>query len=66
MKCIRCQANFCWLCNSDIVFKNPYDHFTIAGSCSGRLFEGLIEDLNELDLDFINDLLDLPIDENNN
>ncbi|XP_058791987.1 E3 ubiquitin-protein ligase RNF14-like [Phymastichus coffea] len=51
IKCSQCQTHFCWLCNSKIIFDNPYDHFMFIenGQCNGKLFEGLMDEINEVD-----------------
>lgn len=36
MKCIHCNAYFCWLCGSYITTKNAYDHFLATDNSSYR------------------------------
>ena len=45
MDCLHCHTNFCWICNSKIISKDPYDHFksTKNGFCQGLLFQGVNE-----------------------
>ncbi|EDO47022.1 predicted protein [Nematostella vectensis] len=56
MTCIKCRANFCWLCRSILLTTNPYLHFNKLGSqCFGRLLEGVDLALDEDDDDWFDD-----------
>lgn len=46
MKCIHCNAYFCWLCESHIITKNAYDHFLTDNNCYRHLFEKIFEENN--------------------
>ncbi|XP_012146257.2 E3 ubiquitin-protein ligase RNF14-like [Megachile rotundata] len=40
MTCTYCNAQFCWLCGTQITTENPYDHFLlITNMCYTRLFD---------------------------
>ena len=51
MTCTSCGGFFCWLCLQRLGQANPYRHYSIigGGSCSGRLFEGIINDDENFD-----------------
>ena len=46
MTCVSCGNFFCWLCLKLLSHVNPYRHYSIVenGNCSGRLFEGIINE----------------------
>jgi len=51
MRCMKCSAQFCWLCLSVITENNPYSHFNSTKSpCFNKLFLGI--DVNrDVDVD---------------
>ncbi|KAJ1963529.1 hypothetical protein GGI12_002001 [Dipsacomyces acuminosporus] len=52
MRCTQCDTHFCYLCGSYIDKHNPMLHFNVRGSgCHMRLFEGIIEDTDDIDRD---------------
>ena len=43
MTCTKCQRYFCWICGMVLPKTSPYLHYNApgAGSCYGKLFEGI-------------------------
>ena len=52
MTCFNCRRNFCWLCNRLLNNEDPYKHYNSEKvHCYGKLFEGLVTDVEELEED---------------
>lgn len=51
MKCVQCNNTWCWLCVKSNI---DYDHYnsSLAGSCTGKLWEGV--DLNNNNINIVN------------
>ena len=45
MTCTKCQRYFCWICGLVLPTSSPYLHYNApgAGSCYGKLFEGMAD-----------------------
>uniref|UniRef100_A0A8C5WIJ1 E3 ubiquitin-protein ligase RNF14 n=1 Tax=Leptobrachium leishanense TaxID=445787 RepID=A0A8C5WIJ1_9ANUR len=51
MTCTGCKQYFCWLCMGSLTRGNPYSHFNDSSTpCFNQLFQGLLAEENEFDL----------------
>ena len=55
MACVRCGTYFCWLCQTVLDKKFPYLHFN-SPTARCRLFEGVVEEVDNGNDDWVDDL----------
>eukprot|EP00055_Hartaetosiga_balthica_P015084 m.86866 g.86866 ORF g.86866 m.86866 type:complete len:184 (+) comp8774_c0_seq1:1044-1595(+) len=53
MTCSQCSCYFCYLCGQKLPALDPYSHFN-RGSCSGLLFEGMVQNQDDGEQDGLN------------
>lgn len=50
MTCWKCNAFFCWVCNTELRKNDPYSHYRDVGSqCFNKLYHGYVDEDDDND-----------------